>query len=155
MDNNDKWTQGIKPQTHCEELSWADAWCVVSIADSYPRFLLFLHIDTVCTAWHANKIFLFEAEHCNCFFSFVRKQITICRLTWKLIFQDILSPLYPVAVKLPFSTRAIPRCPGAPMHIIHTIFKAHEVPREVGKRNRLCGTGTHTAEHFSFTELQL
>lgn len=155
MDNNDKWTQGMKPQTHCEELPWADARCVVSIADSYPRFLLFLHIDNVCTGWHANEIFWFEAEHCNCFFHFLRKQTMISRLTWKLIFHDILFPLHLVVAKLPFSTRAIPRCPGAPMHIIHTIFKAYEVPREVGKRKKLCGTLTHTAEHFSFTELQL
>lgn len=55
--------------------------------------------------------------------------------------------------KLPFSTRAIPRCPGAPTHIIHTIFKPYEVSREVGKRKKLCGTWTHTAEHFSFIEL--
>jgi len=41
MDNNDKWTQEIKPQTHCEVFSWADARCVASIADSYPRFPLF------------------------------------------------------------------------------------------------------------------
>lgn len=107
MDNDDKWTQGIKPQTHCEELSWADARWVVPIADSYPRFLLFLHIDSVCTVWHANKIFWFEAEHCNCFFSFLRKQTMICRLTWKLIFHDILFPLHLVA-KLPFSTGPFP-----------------------------------------------
>lgn len=91
MDNNDKWTQGIKPQTHCEELSWADARCVVSIADSYPRFLLFLHIDSVCTVWHANKIFWFEAEHCNCFFLSLGNKPWYVGWLGNSYFNDILS----------------------------------------------------------------
>lgn len=46
MDNYDKWTQGIKLQTHCEVFSWADASYVVSVADIYPRFLLSYTLTT-------------------------------------------------------------------------------------------------------------
>lgn len=57
MDNYDKWTQGIKLQTHCEVFSWADASYVVSVADIYPRFLLSYTLTTFVQPGMAIKYF--------------------------------------------------------------------------------------------------